>query len=81
MTPSWLSMNLNMVGLTGLALTPRQELTWKLCFLLPEIGLAEESKALSVLLLNFGKIQAANSGFLIKNKSNSLFKIRLFASQ
>lgn len=55
MTPSWLSMNLNTVSLTGLALTPRQKLTWKLCFLLSEIGLAEESKALSVLLLNFGE--------------------------
>lgn len=43
MTPSWLSMNLNMVGLTGLALTPRQELTCgSFVFFLSEIGLAEE---------------------------------------
>lgn len=67
MTPSWLSMNLNMVGLTGLALTPRQELTWKLCFLISETGLAEESKALSVLLLNFGeKFKLPIQAFLLK---------------
>ena len=67
MTPSWLSMNLNMVSLTGLALTPRQKLTWKLCFLFSEIGLAEESKALSVLLLNFGeKFKLPIQAFLLK---------------
>lgn len=67
MTPSWLSMNLNTVSLTGLALTPRQKLTWKLCFLLSEIGLAEESKALSVLLLNFGeKFKLPIQAFILK---------------
>lgn len=67
MTPSWLSVNLNTVSLTGLALTPRQKLTWKLCFLLSEIGLAEESKALSVLLLNFGeKFKLPIQAFILK---------------
>ena len=60
-------MNLNTVSLTGLALTPRQKLTWKLCFLLSEIGLAEESKALSVLLLNFGeKFKLPIQAFILK---------------